>query len=1139
KFGKYLAARQLELPEYSGFFINYKALKKLINVLIKNNNNNINTATIDQSLQDKKGSFFFRLERELEKVNNFYLEKEAELKFKLDILIEKKNKALKNGNLNKNSISFASLYDSFKKFSKDLDRLEQFVELNETGFTKVLKKWDKRSKSRTKELYLSTAINVQPVFHRDEIIELSDLVANNLMDLEAIVEGANFIRYEKSDTNTLNNINNSPYLNQQDSDELYTDFYELTTQDANISKIDQANHLQDWSTQVLSKLSDDNKKFTLSKVFMLLIPNLQITDDSLHLFYNIFKDYIDLNFVDDLNGRTCLHEASCCKTGRNSILKLCLEYNLDIIAKDISGKTCLHYITEQGRDDLLLIVLQNISKVVYEDIHILDLMDNESISPLLMAIIHNHVKSVEILLNHGANGFPLQDDLKPKYLPLNVACKKGNIEIVKLLLKTYSTPKEAQSKKLLTKSFQSNAEGLLPLHIVASSGHDDLIPLLLEYGADINQFDKLNKWSPIFYSVIKGYESTTKKLIENGADFNLKDEDGFNPLYYAIWEGNVEVLNALNEAMKLKENNTTQDNTTTNNTTTITSPLPPSAPQLSFKLNSMSPLGADFNNTVDMIPDLSLPPPIIPLRKYGHNFLEKKIFLKLSFYTNRNSIKLHSDTFLTSIPGRLTISCDKNDLIPRNLLLPVLDNDKSITFQTDSFDDFAIDFELFPTFGTRLIAKSTLSSTMFQNSYPGVGCKLNGDLEIPLFDVRLRNIGFLKFNYEIVYPYSGIPLEISMYDTYWKSSTAEPAVKSISFVTASSLSGEYYRVHVFQLSDGTPCVCPYWKLLINGVELSISSFDFNQIKKILYDDDDNDDKFNNLCNELKSLQPNNNKNFSKTFESLLSRLYIPLSNFLELIPIEISLNIEIFYPSIYELEYLNLKYYTISSNNLFNKCQELNLNPTTDNILNNFIDLILSNVFTHVRSLRSLNSINPKNRSLILSSDNSSVCTILNWKQPNYPVFYNMNGIKHSQLNNRFISCSSNGFPLNDSKLKTNNINSDLNINNIDSINKDSTEYLNDLQFQDKLTRSIKLSVIFATVNNLLGLIVPNTILKICPELIKSIRLKGLILVASTDDINYDYDISKKSLIDDVIDDIDINGLRFSDILSFKDTIDM
>jgi hypothetical protein len=31
----------------------------------------------------------------------------------------------------------------------------------------------------------------------------------------------------------------------------------------------------------------------------------------------------------------------------------------------------------------------------------------------------------------------------------------------------------------------------------------------------------------------------------------------------------------------------------------------------------------------DGIPDLELPPPIIPLRRYGHNFLDKKVFIQL------------------------------------------------------------------------------------------------------------------------------------------------------------------------------------------------------------------------------------------------------------------------------------------------------------------------------------------------------------------------------------------------------------------------------------------------------------------------------------------------------------------------------
>jgi len=43
---------------------------------------------------------------------------------------------------------------------------QQFIELNATGFRKILKKWDKQSKSQTKELYLAREVEVQPVFNR-------------------------------------------------------------------------------------------------------------------------------------------------------------------------------------------------------------------------------------------------------------------------------------------------------------------------------------------------------------------------------------------------------------------------------------------------------------------------------------------------------------------------------------------------------------------------------------------------------------------------------------------------------------------------------------------------------------------------------------------------------------------------------------------------------------------------------------------------------------------------------------------------------------------------------------------------------------------------------------------------------------
>ncbi|KAI1652116.1 SPX domain-containing protein [Daldinia loculata] len=86
KFGKQIQKRQLEVPEYAASFVNYKALKKLIKklsatpTLSAQNDPRFTPTPVDTqaALQANKAKFFFQLERELEKVNAFYLQKEAE-----------------------------------------------------------------------------------------------------------------------------------------------------------------------------------------------------------------------------------------------------------------------------------------------------------------------------------------------------------------------------------------------------------------------------------------------------------------------------------------------------------------------------------------------------------------------------------------------------------------------------------------------------------------------------------------------------------------------------------------------------------------------------------------------------------------------------------------------------------------------------------------------------------------------------------------------------------------------------------------------------------------------------------------------------------------------------------------------------
>ena len=123
-------------------------------------------------------------------VNGFYLQKEAELKLRLETLLSKRRAAAlrtlpeATDDLATDHVEWTAVEEGFRLLERDLAKLlvgrgilanahvvidtpcQQFIELNATGFRKILKKWDRRSKSQTKELYLAREVEVQPVFNR-------------------------------------------------------------------------------------------------------------------------------------------------------------------------------------------------------------------------------------------------------------------------------------------------------------------------------------------------------------------------------------------------------------------------------------------------------------------------------------------------------------------------------------------------------------------------------------------------------------------------------------------------------------------------------------------------------------------------------------------------------------------------------------------------------------------------------------------------------------------------------------------------------------------------------------------------------------------------------------------------------------
>jgi CDK inhibitor PHO81 len=97
---------------------------------------------------------------------------------------------------------------------------------------------------------------------------------------------------------------------------------------------------------------------------------------------------------------------------------------------------------------------------------------------------------------------------------------------------------------------------------------------------------------------------------------------------------------------------------------------------------------------------------------------------------------------------------------------------------------------------------------------------------------------------------------------------------------------------------------------------------------------------------------------------VLSTSAVSLKDALNLLPKGMHVNLQVLYPSAEEEK-------------------ALRLGPTIN--INSFADAILGVVFDHARALREQSP--DSMRSIVFSSYNPTVCTALNWKQPNYPVF--------------------------------------------------------------------------------------------------------------------------------------------------------
>ncbi|VUC35097.1 unnamed protein product [Clonostachys rosea] len=1007
KFGKQIQKRQLEVPEYAASFVNYKALKKLIKKLSatptlsaqNGNGRPVIPADSQAALQANKATFFFQLERELDKVNAFYLQKEAELKIRLKTLLDKKKVLQSRQGSSRRSAKFTTLEEGFQQFATDLNKLQQFVEVNGTAFSKILKKWDKTSKSKTKELYLSRAVEVQPFFNATVISELSDQATTSLQELGAWSDG---IQVDFRGSGHVVTSQNFVGTDEGDADTLLLDTVvtgNISTLRDLLAKMRLASDTSDGDNSLMERIT----RTFLAAIHDAPVETLQVLLET---------GLVDLHSYDDINERNCLHQAAI--YGKEHVLKWGLDANVVVDRTDVYGRVPLHYASLHGRIGILDALLS-------VDSNTIDLIDHDNFTPLIHAIIHAHLDCVERLLSRSARIDPVSES---DHVPLNLACEHGSVAVVEILLK--------HGAKIVP-----DAEGLYPQHLVARAGQtSDLLLLLQRYGADLDQVDKLYGWTPLVHAASEGNVECLQALLKAGANPNILDESELPAMYYAAWEGHL-------ECMKLLAPFYTRSRTSPMLTQPLLGPIDGSS--------GPAPMSLD----PDAIPILELPPPIIPLRRYGHNFLDTKTVVQISFDTVEQPLVFFQDGKYPA--ARLTISSKVSDLIPKNIILPFQEDTRIVSFQIDSLDSFSLDFDVFPAYGAKVIAKTVVLPSTFK-SLPG-----SSRCCLPLFDPRLRAIGQITFNTQVIRPFQGQPLEITDFETYWKA-TSQFNQPTSAIVTGSSLSGDYVRLYVQYTSDGVPVLWPRWTIPCGGLDIPVCRLTVSQFKATTAQSPSR--------RELANLPAKTTENITEIYQ-ILANAGITLEEALAILPPRIHINLEVLYPTPKEEE-------------------GLSLGPALD--VNTFVDAILSIVFDHARAQRAQS---PESiRSIVFSSYNPRLCTALNWKQPNFPVFL----------------CNDLG-------------------------REGTVPSLNTIQSSGRRSASIKEVVRIAQSNNFMGLICFSRLLDMVPALVDAIKSHGLALVVdkSTDPIEASPYSDPFSRTVQGVDGV----LKSYGVLRFNDSIDM
>ncbi|CAE7007412.1 hypothetical protein PTNB73_00048 [Pyrenophora teres f. teres] len=267
--------------------------------------------------------------------------------------------------------------------------------------------------------------------------------------------------------------------------------------------------------------------------------------------------------------------------GQEIVLQLLLDNGADVTVKDRYGCTALHIAALRGHETVASVLLQNGSDP--------DTYDQDGWTALHAAALKRHDGFVRLLVDKTGNGESIlkwvesqQENARMQALLAHMADRKsegsslvsglgsavqeGQFERVQAFLKAgvdidaydgcgftaLTLAICARQSRIMQLLLEHEAlvnkperNGRSAFYLAAEYGADELLPMLAEYGADINSC--IHTWTPLLIAAQKGHEKTVEYLVKNGANVNAEDYYGRRALHWTAQHGHQTTLQLLTE----------------------------------------------------------------------------------------------------------------------------------------------------------------------------------------------------------------------------------------------------------------------------------------------------------------------------------------------------------------------------------------------------------------------------------------------------------------------------------------------------------------------------------------------------------------------------------------------------------------